>query len=96
MFFFLKKNWTDFVSCARAGLVGNIGKFPEKSVKEPKYRRFFEILLRLLRRQLHSRFIGRNIDDFADFLTILLEIDNRVRISGPTDIRYFGEQFSSM
>ena len=27
--FFIKKNWTDFVSCARAGLVGNIGKFPE-------------------------------------------------------------------
>ena len=26
---FLKKNWTDFVSCARAGLVGNIRKFPE-------------------------------------------------------------------
>ena len=32
MFFFKKnKNWIDFVSCARAGLVGNIGKFPEKS-----------------------------------------------------------------
>ena len=26
--FFYKKNWTDFVSCAWAGLVGNIGKFP--------------------------------------------------------------------
>ena len=25
--FFIKKNWTNFVSCARAGLVGNIGKF---------------------------------------------------------------------
>ena len=37
------KNWTDFVSCARAGLVGNIGKFPEKSVQnrryKPKFRR---------------------------------------------------------
>ena len=31
--FFLKKNknWTDFVSCARARLVGNIEKFLEKS-----------------------------------------------------------------
>ena len=24
--FFIKKNWIDFISCARAGLVGNIGK----------------------------------------------------------------------
>ena len=33
--FFLKekKNWTDFVSCARAGLVGNIRKVLEKSIK---------------------------------------------------------------
>ena len=28
LMFFYKKNWIDFVSCARAGLVGNIGKFP--------------------------------------------------------------------
>ena len=33
--FFLKKKQTDFVSCAWLGLVGNIGKFSEKSVKIP-------------------------------------------------------------
>ena len=27
MFFYIKKNWIDFVSYARAGLVENIGKF---------------------------------------------------------------------
>ena len=67
----------DFVFCARAGLVGNIGKFSEKSVKIPKYRRYFEILLRLLRASdplaIFLRFIGaspifrRYIGDFADF-----------------------------
>ena len=32
---FKKKNWTYFVSYAQAGLVGNIGKFLEKSIKIP-------------------------------------------------------------
>ena len=44
--FFLKKNknWTDFVSCARAGLVGNIGKFPEKSAKSSKNSRTLQFI----------------------------------------------------
>ena len=85
----------DFVSCARAGPVGNIGKISEKSVKIPQYRRyfrrFFEILLRLLRMSnllaIFLRFIGASpifrlyIGDFADFLAIFPWIDNQWRLS---------------
>ena len=73
--FFFK---TKLDSCARAGLVGNIGKFSEKFVKMPKYRRYFQgffgLLLQLLRVCLHSRFFSDLSvlhRYFADISTIL-------------------------
>ena len=102
-FFFFKiknKNWTGFVSCARAGLAGNIGKFPEKSVKIPiKYRNIGDIFGDFLIsssgnsacRERDLSVLDRYIADFVDFLPILISIIGVEFRFKAADIRYIGE-----
>ena len=96
-----KKKRTDFVSCARAGLAGNIGKFPEKSVKIPiKYRNIDDIFGDFLisssgnsacRSTRDLSVLDRYIADFVDFLPILISIIGVEFRFKAADIRYIGE-----